>query len=146
MDATPHVDSEVGLMVSIKNYVRILVRQVHHVVLVDDTVEMKACFIAEKNICFQSVLLFLFLPEALTKFQTSLSIIIEQYEIKYLFQLSSFTHTSYWETAHSLTPDFFGLFHIYTIILHLMRAEYYYLLLFSHPTFPFMFNFVKIFS
>jgi hypothetical protein len=67
--------------------------------------------------------------------------------LKYLFELSSFTNTSYCETAHRLTPGFlvYCLFHIYTFILPLIRAEYYYLLLFSHTTFPFMFNFVQIF-
>jgi hypothetical protein len=68
--------------------------------------------------------------------------------MKYLFELSSFTNKSYCETAHRLTPGFlvYCLFHKYIIILHLLRAEYYYLLLLSHPTFPFMFNFVEVFS
>jgi hypothetical protein len=73
---------------------------------------------------------------------------VRKLSLKYLFELSSFKNTSYCETAHRFTPYFFGvcLLHIYIIILHLMRPEYYYPLLFSHPTFPFMFNFVQIFS
>jgi hypothetical protein len=42
MDATPHVDSRVSLLASIKSYVRILVRPVYEIVSVDSTIEMKA--------------------------------------------------------------------------------------------------------
>jgi hypothetical protein len=65
------------------------------------------------------------------------------YKINEIFELSSFTNTSYCETAHRLTPGFLG---VYIIILYLIRAEYYYLLILSHPTFLFRFNFVQIFS
>jgi hypothetical protein len=65
----------------------------------------------------------------------------------HLFELNTFTNTSYCETTHRLTPGFFGVLSLQYIhhYLQLMRAEPYYLLLFSHPTFPFMFNFVQIF-
>jgi hypothetical protein len=71
-----------------------------------------------------------------------------QFEMKYLSELSSFTSTRYCETAHHLTPGFlvYCPFHIHIIILHLMRAECYFLLVPSHPILPFMLHFVQIFS
>lgn len=61
-----------------------------------------------------------------------------------LFELNLFTNTHCCETKRTSTPGFtvYCLFHIHTIILHSLRAGYYYLLLFSHPTFPLVSNFV----
>jgi hypothetical protein len=44
------------------------------------------------------------------------------------FELSSFINTSYFERKHRLTPflSVYCLFYIHTIILHLVRAEYFF--------------------